>query len=59
MTAQEFKKIRESLFPTQRDAARAFGVSPASVCLWENGKIPVPNYIGIILNLLEKRRPVR
>ena len=54
MTAEEFKARREKLFPMQKDAAQAFGVSRASVCLWENGKIKIPKYVGIILDSLEK-----
>ena len=54
MTAKEFKRRRKKLFPVQRDAARAFGVSPASICTWESGETPVPKYAVIILELLEK-----
>ncbi len=56
MTAKEFKRRRKKLFPVQRDAARAFGVSPASICTWESGETPVPKYAVIILELLEKNR---
>ena len=54
MTAKEFKRRRKKLFPVQRDAARAFGVSPASICTWESGETPVPKYAVIILDLLER-----
>ena len=55
MNSQEFKARRKKLFATQTEAAKALGVSPASVCTWENGKAVIPKYVGIILDALEKR----
>ncbi len=54
MTAEEFKIRREKLFPMQKHAAQALGVSKSSVSLWEAGKTRIPNYVGIILDSLEK-----
>jgi DNA-binding transcriptional regulator YiaG len=54
MTAAELKARREKLFPMQKHAAQAFGVSKSSISLWENGKARIPNYVGIILDFLER-----
>lgn len=56
MTAYQFTKRRQKLFPNQAQAAEAMGVTPGNISHWETGRRPVPRYAEIILECIEGAR---
>jgi DNA-binding transcriptional regulator YiaG len=56
MKPEELKRRREALAMTQDDLARAFGVKTMTVSRWERGVYPIPQYIDLALEAIEKRR---
>ena len=54
MDAEEFKARREKLFPNQRIAARALGVTQGAICHWETGRRAIPGTVRLLLDSLEK-----
>lgn len=47
MTADDLKAWRERLKLTRASAARELGASPMTYRGWEQGKCPIPRYIGL------------
>jgi transcriptional regulator with XRE-family HTH domain len=54
--AEELKWRRETLGLTQAQLARELGVDTITVSRWERGVYPIPAYIGLAVEALEKRR---
>lgn len=55
MTNDKFRRLRKQLFPTQKQAAEAIGVTPAAISNYETGKRPVPLWIQRFMRVLEKK----
>lgn len=56
MKPEELKRRREALGLTQEQLARELEVTTMTVSRWERGVHDIPNYIGLALEALEKRR---
>jgi DNA-binding transcriptional regulator YiaG len=54
LTNQEFKRLRQELYPTQAAAARALGVTRMAVHHWESGYRPVPEMAAKLLRTLKE-----
>ena len=56
MTAKDFRRYREKLFPHPFEAARALGVCAGAVEHWEVGRRKVPEYAVLLLRCIEAAR---
>jgi transcriptional regulator with XRE-family HTH domain len=56
MKPEELRQRREALQMTQDDLARSFGVKPMTVSRWERGVYPIPHYIELALEAIERRK---
>jgi len=56
MTKEQLKEWRASQGIYQREAAPLFGVCLRHYKKWEQGAIDVPNYVGLMIALLEKKK---
>lgn len=52
---EDLKKRRSALGWTQKQLAEALGVQPNTVTRWENGILPVPVYVPLALETIERR----
>lgn len=55
MKPEELQCRREALGLTQEQLARELDVTVTTVSRWERGVFPVPHYIGLALEALERR----
>lgn len=55
MERAELKQRRAALGWTQAKLAEALGVQPNTVTRWENGVLPVPVYVPLALETLERQ----
>jgi len=53
MTSDEFRERRKRLWPRQKDAAAALGVTPSLISHIEKGRRAVPRYVEIIMKFWE------
>jgi len=56
MTANQFTRRRKKLFRSQQKAADALGVIQQTISGWETGRRPVPLWVVLFLECLEKTR---
>ncbi len=56
MKPEELQRRREALGLTQEQLARELDVTVTTVSRWERGVFPVPHYISLALEALERRR---
>jgi transcriptional regulator with XRE-family HTH domain len=56
MKPDELKRRREALGMTQDELALAFGVKMMTVSRWERGVHPIPQYIELALQSVERLR---
>lgn len=54
MDGEELKKRRNDLGMTQAELADLLGVKPNTVARWENGVLPVPAYLPLALQTIER-----
>lgn len=57
MTPQHLTTIRKCLAWSQARLARELGVSPATVCRWESGKIRIPLSMARLIGLVSGALP--
>ena len=50
----ELKEIRKALGMTQKEFSDLFGVQHNTISEWESGKTRIPNYVYIIIGLMDK-----
>jgi transcriptional regulator with XRE-family HTH domain len=55
MKPEELKRRREELGMTQDELALEFGVKMMTVSRWERGVHPIPQYIRLALESIERR----
>jgi len=56
MTKEQLKEWRASQGLTQRNAAPLFGAGVQSYKNWEQGRVVVPEYVGLMIALLTNQK---
>lgn len=56
MTSEEFKRVRQTIWRTQAEAAAALGVTEGAVAHWERGRRKVPGIVMKLMECLEKTK---
>ena len=56
MTSEEFKRVRQTIWRTQAEAAAALGVTEGAVAHWERGRRKVPEIVVKLMECLEKTK---
>ena len=53
MTPEQLRQARAAGGATQSELAQTLGVTSNTVARWERGELPIPRYVGLIIELMK------